>query len=430
MKKILINCFKFLKKNKVLVFIFVIFVCELFLRFYQMDSRNPFGYDQFDNAWAAKKIIVDNNIPLVGMVAKADSGIYIGPAYYYLISIFYWLTNLNPIASPLFAGVTSIFTFWVIFYFVKKLTNTKVAIIAVVINTFSYMAIVFDRVQWPVDFIPSVSLIIFYLLYKIITGDAKKIVWLALAIGFMWSMHFTAIFFPIIVILSLPFFPKNKETLKYILISIPLFLLCLMPNIVYQLNQKGANGAFSGYLTNNYHGFHLRRVLQLTHDALIQFNPYLVIKEGEYAKYLLFPLFFLVFLYKKITRNNLVFCYLILLWFIVPWFVFATYTGELSDYYFSINRFIVLLVLSYFVYRVWSLKFLVAKAIVIIFLITYCAYNFALFLNYHNDNNLVAEEKSVVQRINNGEHLQWQQGVPEVYIYYYLMMQKGIKIYQ
>jgi len=394
-----------------------------------MDLRNPFGYDQFDNAWAAKKIVVDHYFPLVGMVAKADSGIYIGPAYYYLISIFYWLTNLNPIASSLFAGVTSIFTFWVIFYFIKKLTNTQVAIIAVVINTFSYMAIVFDRVQWPVDFIPSMSLIIFYLLYKVVTGDSKKIVWLALAIGFMWSIHFTAIFFPIIVILSLPFFPRNKETLKYILISIPLFILCLMPNIIYQLSQKGANGAFGGYLSGSYHGFHLRRVLQLTHDALIQFNPYLTIKEGEYAKYLLFPLFFLVFLYKKIIRNNLVFCYLVLLWFVVPWFVFATYSGELSDYYFSINRFVVLLILSYFIYRIWSLKFLLVKVIVTVFLITYCVYNLTFFLQYGNDNNLMAEEKTVNQKINNHKYIHWQQGVPEAYIYYYLMRQKGVRVY-
>ena len=54
-----------------------------------MDQKNPFGYDQVDNAWAAKNIIINHWYPLVGMVAKANSGIYIGPVYYYLIAVFY-----------------------------------------------------------------------------------------------------------------------------------------------------------------------------------------------------------------------------------------------------------------------------------------------------------------------------------------------------
>jgi len=214
MKKIFTNCLRFLKRHKVLVFVFIIFLFELFLRFYQLDQRNPFGYDQTDNAWAAKDILINHNLPLVGMVAKGNSGIYIGPIYYYLISIFYYLTNLNPIASALFAGVTSIFTFWILFYFVKKLINTETAVIAVIINTFCLSAIMFDRVQWPVDFIPSISLIIFYLLYKVLIGDVKKLIWLALAIGFMFSIHFTAVFFPIIVLLSLPLFRGIRRRLS------------------------------------------------------------------------------------------------------------------------------------------------------------------------------------------------------------------------
>jgi len=428
MKKIFTNCLKFLKKNKVLVVVFIIFLFELVLRFYQLDQRNPFGYDQVDNAWAAKDILVNHNFPLVGMVAKGNSGIYIGPIYYYLISIFYYLTNLNPIASALFAGVTSIFTFWTLFYFVKKLINTETAVIAVIINTFCLSAIIFDRVQWPVDFIPSMSLIIFYLLYKVLTGDAKKLIWLALTIGFMFSIHFTAIFFPIIVLLSLPLFPRNKETLKYILLSLPLFLLCLAPNIIYQLNKKGAGQAFSVYLNENYHGFHLRRVIQLTHDALIQFNHYLGWSQGEYPKYFALPIFFILFLYKKITRNNLIFCYLVLLWFVVPWFVFATYKGEISDYYFSINRFIVLMVLAFIIFKVWNLKYLLAKIIVVIVLFLYCLNNFLLYLPAQG-GGLAEKEKTISEKIKSGEVIKWQWGNPESYIYYYLMRQKGIRVY-
>jgi 4-amino-4-deoxy-L-arabinose transferase-like glycosyltransferase len=428
MEKLFFSCLKFLKKNKVLFFVFAIFLFELILRFCQIGERGSLGLDQVDNAWAAKNIIVDHNFPLVGMVAKENSGIYIGPAYYYLASVFYWLTNLNPIASPLFAGVTSIFTFWALFYFVKKLTNVGVAVIAVTINTFAYSAISFDRIQWPVDFIPAVSLIIFYLLYRVVTGDSKKLIWLALATGFAFNIHFTAIFFPIIILLSLPIFPRNKETIKYLLMSVLLFVLCLMPNIIYELTQKSHGTALSEYFRDNYHGFHLRRVIQLTRDGLIQFNHYLGWNQGEYLKFFALPVFFILYLYKSVKRTKLVFSYLVLLWFVVPWFIFALYSGEISDYYFSINRFIVVMILSYFVYRVWSVKSLIVKVVVVLVLFIFCVHNLMIFLPFKNDG-IVKEEIKVSKIIDNGGKIKWKQGSPDSYIYYYLMRQKGINVY-
>ena len=409
--------------------VLVIFLFELFLRFYQIDQKNPFGYDQVDNAWAAKNIIVNHWYPLVGMVAKGNSGIYIGPVYYYLISLVYWITNLNPIASGIFAGLTSIFTFWVIYYVTKKLFFKEAAIIAVFINTFIFPAIVFDRVQWPVNFIPSISFLIFYVLYRITQGDVKKIIVLALLVGFSFSIHFTAIFFPIIILLALPFFPRTRETLKYILISIPLFLVWLFPNIIYQLQQKSSDANFISYFRNYYHGFHLTRVMQLTGDALIQFNAYSFYDKITPLKVFALPVFLLLYLYKSLEKKKLVFCYLLLLWFIVPWFIFAVYSGEISDYYFSINRFLALLVVSYFFARLWTIKNIIPKIAVLIILAYIGITNFLNYLPY-KDTGLADREKTVMQAIDNGKRIEFQQGVPESYLYYYFMRQRGKSVYK
>ena len=79
---------KLLKNNKIILVISAIFLLNLFTRTYQLDIKNPFGYDQVDNAWAAMNIIVNHKFPLVGMVAKANSGVYVGPLYYYIVSFF------------------------------------------------------------------------------------------------------------------------------------------------------------------------------------------------------------------------------------------------------------------------------------------------------------------------------------------------------
>lgn len=419
---------KNLKKDKALILVLVIFVFELFLRFYQMDLKSPFGYDQVDNAWAAKNIIVNHEFPLVGMVAKGNSGIYIGPIYYYLISIIYFVTNLNPIASAIFAGLTSIFTFWTIFYVFKKLFSVEVAVIGVFVNTFMLPGIVFDRVQWPVNLIPGVSLLIFYVLYRITQGDYKKTIILALLVGFSFSVHFTSIFYLMLILLSLPLFPRNKEALKYVLISIPIFLIFLAPNVIYMLTNKSAGLSLSSYIAENYHGFHLRRVMQLIGDGFIQFNPYLLNDKISSFKIIAVPLFFLIYLHRSIRREKLTFCYLVFLWFVVPWFAFSAYRGEISDYYFAINRFVALFILSYFVAKVWMFKSFIPKLIVASVLIYIGFTNLLIYLPY-TDNGLRSREKIVKDKIINGQRIEFQVGVPESYLYYYYMRREGVDPY-
>lgn len=425
----ILDVLKKLVKIRSFWIVLVIFLFELFLRSYQMDLKNPFGYDQVDNAWAAKNLIVNGNLPLVGMVAKANSGIYIGPAYYYIVSFFYWIFNLDPRASLAISVATGIFTFWVIFYVSKKLFSIEFAIIALLLNTFNFKAILFDGVQWPVQLLPAISLIIFYLLYKVILGDVKKLVLLAFFVGFTFNLHFTALFFPIIIFLSLPLFPRKKETLKYIFLSFPFFIIWLIPNIIYSLTEKSANSTATSYLSTYYHGFHLTRFMQIMGDAIIQFDPYLALEKIKPFKVLILPLFFIAYWLKNKASERFKFLYLVFLWFMVPWFVFTTYSGEISDYYFVLNRFIVLLILSYFLYSVWNLKYRIAKILIISFLFVYSVYAVSEFLPYKDPGNFVEREEAARRAVSEQRRIEFQQGVPESYLYYYYMRQKGVEVY-
>lgn len=401
------------------IILFLIFALEVFLRFYQIDTRNGFGWDQVDNAWAAKKIIVDHNFPLLGMVARGNSGIYIGPAYYYLISIFYWFTNLDPIASGIFAGLTSIFTFFTIFFVIKKLFSFNMALIAVFINTISFFAIMFDRTQWPVDFIPAVSLIIFYCLYQILLCKPRYLIFLAIALGFSFHIHFTSIFYPIIILLSLPFFPRTKETFKYIFLSLPLFLVWLVPIVIYDFQSGGANGGSLLRYTNTYYlGFHLRRVMQLTGDAFIQFEHYFLFEKLlKPLKFVLPVLFALIYLFKNRLKEKFLMIYLILLWFLVPWLVFSTYGGEISDYYFSINRFIVLIILSYLITRVFQINNLIPKIFVFSFFAFYAFVNMSRFLN-QSAVGISFYKTQTLKDIGKKKVIKFSEGVPKSYFYY------------
>lgn len=415
-------------KNKPLIIVIAIFVLELFLRFYQIDQKSPFGYDQVDNAWAAKNIIVNHWFPLVGFVAKGNTGIYIGPLYYYLISIVYFIFDLNPISSGVFAGITSIFTFWSIFYVTKKLFSWRIATIAVFVNTIAFNAIMFDRVQTPVNFIPGISIIIFYLLYKVITVDTKYLIPLSVVIGLSFHIHFTSIFYPITVLLSSIFFMWSRRTLKHILIFIPLCLIWLMPNIIAQINGNSQGTHLIKYISTYYHGFHLRRMMQLIGDAIIQFDIYLFFDKIKPFKLIILPLFFLVFFWKSISKTKLKFSYLVILWFLVPWLVFTTYSGEISDYYFRMSAPIALMIISYLIFRLFSSINLILKIVMILVFSYYVFSNMKQFLNYKG-TGFQQTSDGVLEEIKKGRKIGYKLGSGESYLYYYHMRKKGVSVY-
>lgn len=406
-------------KHKVWIIFFLLLTLHIFFRFYQLEGRNPFGWDQVDNAWAAKDILVDKKFPLLGMVAKTNSGFYIGPAYYYLITPFYWFFNLDPIASGVFAGVTSIFTFFVLFLITKKIFSTHVALFAVFIHTVSSSLISADRVQWPVNFIAPVSYIIFYALYKIMNGNEKYIFLLAAAIGFSFNIHFTSIFYPIIILFSLPFFPRTKEALKYILFSIPLFLLWVFPIIISEIFQKGSSSQHLGnYINNYYHGFHLRRVLQLANDAFIEFEQIITYNNVKFIKFILFPLFIITSCYPRFAREKVLLSYLMFLWFFIPWMIFSVYSGEISNYYFALTRNIVILIISFLAVYVLEKKYFLINISIITFWFFYFLSNVYSFNDIKESQPLSKHRKTVIDKINMRIKIEFAHGVAEPYIYY------------
>jgi 4-amino-4-deoxy-L-arabinose transferase-like glycosyltransferase len=403
-------------RNPYFMTILALFLVHIFFMFYNLEKWATFGWDQVDNAWAAMRILVGHNYPLLGMVAKQNSGLYIGPFYYYLVAAFYFFTRLDPIASPILAGCTALFSYWIIYVVSRRLFNIKVALVSCFIYTFSYFIINAERNQWPVNFIAPVGLLVFYFLYKVMTGDAKYLIHLAATVGLSFHIHFTAIFYPIIILLSLPFISFNKKMWKYLLVSIPIFILFMTPQAIYYLKA----GRQNTYLQTYYHGFHLQRMLQLSHDAFIKFQsileiPYTILRN---AVFFYIPLFLLAYWQKEKNKNRVKLFYLITLWILIPWIVFTTYSGEISDYYFNIQLYLAVILFAYLTFWIWETKKLLLRAGIGIFWLYFAITNVQLFFNTHN-GNLPKDRIKVLQSVDNGQLINFAEGDPQSYLDFY-----------
>jgi len=396
----------------------LLLLAHIFFQFYNLYPWIQFGWDQTDSAWAAKRIIIDHGLPLIGSVAKGNTGIFVGPLYYYYISIFYWFTNMSPIASPIAAGVASIITFIGLFFLVKKIFSPQVALIAVSIDTFSSFIIFGDRVQWQVSFVPIISVLIFYALYRVLQGRVKFIILLALGIGLSLQAHFTSVFYFPILFLTLPFFPRRKSTILYSIIGVGIIFLFFLPIIISNAQQHNSQASsLANYLHTYYHGFHLRRVLQLTHDAFIEYILILRFQFVNYICAIFLPLFSLIYYLRNRNRNSIFLIYLCWLWFLIPWLAFSTYSGELTNYYFYMTRPIVLMTIGYLTYVLILQRYFVVRLAIIGFWALYL-YTNTLDFSSHQSYGLIDADKIARTHVQTGKPILPNQNIPESYLYW------------
>lgn len=405
----------------------ILFISFVFLRFYQLEDRMQFSWDQVQNAWAMKDLLVDGKFPLLGMAAKGSSGFYIGPAYYYLLAPFYFIFHLDPVAAGVFVGIVGIITFFTYFVFSKRIFSEIQAIIMVFLYTVSSATVVFDRTPWPVVFIPILSFLIFCFLYDVLRGRMKSLPYLALVLGFSFHVHFTSVYYLIIIVCALPIFPWRKLRPHTFVISVILFFIWFIPNIISEIQTKFAHGNnLATYIQTYYHGIHLQRIFQLAGDAFIQYEGILYFKELKILKFIIPVLFiFLLFRFEDRQKAKLL-SLLTVLWFVVPWFIMSVYSGEISDYYFSISKPIAFLTISYCLYCVYRYNNKLLSIVVCILLGFYGYMNIDSFFQTTN-SQLPKLRQRAIEAVKNKTPVEFKDGSPDSYLYYYYSHNVGIK---
>ena len=416
----------------------VVVLLFIFLRFYQLEERMQFSWDQVDNAWVSKNLIVNHVLPIYGMPVNQGSGFNIGPLYYYIIAGAYYLFNLDPVGAGIFAGLTSFITFIVIFIIVMKVFNRSVAFFAAIIYLFSNYVILFDRISWPVNFIPLISILLFYFLFKAITDNKKYLLLVACVLGFSFHIHFTSVLYLVILLFSLPYF-LNKNGLVYSTLSLLVFGVWVSPIIVADTLVKAQAKNISGFFGNTFHGFHARRMLQIAADAFIEFPGILGDGFLKFA-YLFVPFFIIIYLHKNkewftllkknnkpfnikkvkdiVTRKEFVLIYLMFLWFVIPWVALSTYSGNISNYYFSLTRPIAVTIIAYVLFYVFSLRNVVFKLLIFVFFAYFIYINLSLFLNYKTQG-LAYFRRNAKEEVDRGIKNQFLYGAPESYLHYF-----------
>lgn len=398
-------------------FFFFILLLSLYLRFWNIESVFMFGWDQARDAFEVKKIL-DGELTLLGPRTGVGH-FHLGPLYYYLLVPFFFLTHFDPMASNYFNIVVNIFNFLVIFYVFKKIYSNQAALFSTFIYGVSEYIIKQNQIPWNVSLVPGISVLITYSLYKIYQKEYKWIFVLVVLTGFFFHIHFTAVFLPLIIILSLAFVKERIKIIKYLLLSLPLLFVFFLPTIFHYFRDTGDYIKLSEFLSNYYHGFHFRFLLYRLSDALLMFEMILYFPFLKLMKYLLPPIFLIIILLIEHNREKKILGWIMLMWFIGPLIGFTIYAGPISDYYFLLTIPAALYIIIYIQEQILKIAFKPFLFILIIFWTFYFYANTKTLWVKPSDGGLKAQKTSMKSAVDAKKVIPLDEKNP---IYYYLYL--------
>jgi len=403
------------------IFILILIVF-LYLRFWNIIYTNSFGWDQARESWSVRDIL-KGQFYLTGFTTGVGH-LPIAPLFYYFLVPFYAFFHLDPVGAIYFNIIENIINLWCIFFVTKKIFNTKAAIFAAILFSTCQYLIVIGQVAWNVTLLPGISAFIFYSVYKIYEGKYKWIFAMWTLCGFAYNFHFTALFYPLIGLLSLVFVKNRKLALKYSLYSIPLYLVWFIPVIIFELQNKGggASDFFKNYFLGNHPRYFLYHFPQTFIKSLVMFKviigPDRFFEPATIFQFAIPLIFlFLVLFFEKDVKKK-VFGYLLSLWFIIPLLGFSLYNGPLTEYYFLYQIPMVIFILIYIQQKLLSFQF---KRIIYIILII-----FWLTVVFENTKNqwikptaggLYAQKKDFAKKVKLYEQIPFSEGDIESYMW-------------
>lgn len=209
------------------ILILLIIAIGVFLRFWRVTSNFQFMMDEERDALIFARVFKTGHIPLIG--GSIPGGLYVGPIFTWISAIFLFLFKYDYFKLGLVSAFVASFSLPFLYFSLKKIVNEKVAIISLIIYSFSYLIVEFNKRYWPPTFAPAFFI---FILYAISTYDKNRtksliIICISLVIGLQSDPSNAAIF--IAVVLYFLFIIKEKiNAIKIfsvvVLCHIPLFL--------------------------------------------------------------------------------------------------------------------------------------------------------------------------------------------------------------
>ena len=217
----------------------------IFLRMWRLGDFAMFLADQGRDAVIIRRIATLEHFPLIGPPSSIGQ-VYLGPFFYYLMSPFLYLSAFNPVGLAFGVSLLSILGLIAGYFIIKSIVKEKVALIFLILSTFSYGLISSARFSWNPNLLPVFAFFTLFFLYKSL--QTKK--WLfsilyGMFFAFSFQLHHLAAFLAVPIaagyLYQLWCDKKKGELFIAILIAMGGFLIVSSPLIIFDLKHGFLN---------------------------------------------------------------------------------------------------------------------------------------------------------------------------------------------
>lgn len=313
--------------NSKFIPIIILVIVALFFHSYQIRDRYTFDWDQEDDATKVMEMIENFKPRLIGPRVANESGFFVGPFHYYFLTPFYAVLNGNPYAGALAAILVAVFTAVGMYLIFSKIFNSKIAFFSAL-----FYAAAPSVISWNVMYTPLLSLVILYFCYLLLKGNQKIFPYLIFVYSFSFTTHLVpaSLILPIIITLIVSRF---HPSFKQIILSIILFIIPLLPLIIFDLKHDFINIlSLKNFIFSSKQSFDNPPYLFLR-SFWRSLNPFYLSNPVHIIISRILCIF--ISLFEIVKTKNSKLQLLFLTWFLGPLIILSFYHGNIPEYYYG-----------------------------------------------------------------------------------------------
>ena len=300
----------------------IVVLLGLFLRAYQPLERFIYAHDSDLASWMIKDMLVDGHLRLIGQ-QTSESGIFIGPLFYYLLTPFYLLNNFDPAFSLLYSWIIGILSIFSLYYVVIKIHGKKPALISALIYAVSFAIVYTER-----EVVPTTPVML-WTIWAYYAINRQKIYLIAVLLALVWHINLALVLLAPIFLISV----FRKLNFTNIIKSIIIFLLISTPLIFFEFRHNFQQSkALIGSLTSAESKSSPNYLHTLTY-ASKNLNK-IFYYENHWPQFILLIILILAAGLLTVTKKvSNYFFILVVFWQLLFIMFFSLHTINLSEYY-------------------------------------------------------------------------------------------------
>ncbi len=394
-----VELFSNIGKNELLIGL--IAILSAYLGFFRIRELMPFIGDQGWFYLSARNMLINGQIPLVG-IASSHPWLHQGPFWSYLLATFLLLFNFDPVSGAYLTVISGVLSVVGIYIVGSILFSKRVGIIASLLYATSPLAVYYMRFPYHTSPIPVFVIAYIFSLFKIIRN---KLIYLPLAVLLLSILYnfeiATATIGAVLIWILISKLLKKeisaKEILnkKILILSVPAFIVPLVPMILYDIKngfpQTLKFAAWSFYRVISIFGYNPQQAFSINKIS-IMFNflftnfTKLIFAQSSVISFiiLIFLTVWMIYMFlkkKKLDLHNLIF-----LFTIFP-LIIVIFNQIPSDAYLPMFFPVIILLFSLFIDFIFAKKTTIVPVSILIIILVAGNINFMFKNNFTFDGS-------------------------------------------